>query len=330
MRNVYVVVNFGGPRDLSEVEEFLIELLTDQEVIQTPFPPFFHRWLFRRVAKKRGKVIVNDYAKIGGKSPIFEDTEAIASELRGGIGAPVLTFHRYLPKTHVEFISQIELLGSQAEEIRIFPLFPQFSYATTGSIALWFSKHLSSSLLSKLGWIRSYAAHPGYIAAFQQSIHEMFVQYQFSQEETILLFSAHGLPQQYVDRGDSYQAECEVTYQKLAAAFPLALSRLCYQSQFGKKEWLRPYTIDCCKGIEEWGRGYKNVILIPLSFTSDHIETLFEMEEAYLPLLKKRFTAVRCPALNRKQEWIRAIVQMIGEEERVPNQTLIRSARRRF
>lgn len=77
----YLIVNFGGPRDLNEVEEFLIELLTDQEVLRTPFPAFLHRMLFTRVAKKRSKKVVPDYALIGGKSPIFEDTEAVAEKV---------------------------------------------------------------------------------------------------------------------------------------------------------------------------------------------------------------------------------------------------------
>lgn len=183
----YLIVNFGGPRDLNEVEEFLVTLLTDQEVIQTPFPPFLHRLLFTRVAKKRTKTITGDYAKIGGKSPIFEDTEAVAAQLRERLNGPVLTFHRYLPKTHAEFLQNMRAIAHH-EKIRIFPLFPQFSYATTGSIALWFSKHLPRDLLNKMDWIKSYPAHTAYLRAFAEIIQEELENKKWKEEETILLF----------------------------------------------------------------------------------------------------------------------------------------------
>src|SRR5690348_14038570 len=106
-KTAYLLANFGGPRDLNEVEEFLIALLTDQELIRTPFPEFVHRFLFTRVAKKRTQKITPDYAKIGGKSPIFEDTEAIATEVGRMLGEKVWTFHRYLSQTHEGFIQSM-------------------------------------------------------------------------------------------------------------------------------------------------------------------------------------------------------------------------------
>src|SRR5690349_8717448 len=127
----YLLVNFGGPRDLAEVEEFLVCLFQDQEVLRTPLPSLIHRFFFTRLAKKRARKVVHDYAVIGGKSPIYEDTEAIAKQIADLLGESVMTFHRYLPRTHASFIEMMQNVPENTE-IRVFPLFAQFSYATTG------------------------------------------------------------------------------------------------------------------------------------------------------------------------------------------------------
>jgi len=320
----YLLVNFGGPRDLEEIEEFLIALLTDQEVIRTPFPAFFHRWLFTRVAKKRTHKVAPDYAMIGGKSPIFEDTQAIAASVGQKLGQEVLTFHRYLPKTHSSFLEQLHALAD-VDEIRIFPLFPQFSYATTGSIALWLTKHISKSIRSKMRWVKSYPDHPGYIATMEATLRSFLEAQNLREEETILLFSAHGLPKRFIDTGDPYQVECQRSFDKLRAFFPKALSYLSYQSQFGKEEWIRPYTQESCEQITSWGQGRQKAVVIPLSFTSDHIETLYEIEKLYLPVIRKRgIEAYRCPALGRREDWLTVIADMFKEEKGIETSALLR------
>ncbi|MES2121884.1 MAG: ferrochelatase, partial [Chlamydiota bacterium] len=253
---VYLIVNFGGPRDLGEVEEFLIALLTDQEVIQSSLPGFIHRLFFSWVAKRRSKRVLHDYAAIGGKSPIFEDTEALAQQLRETLKAPVITFHRYIPKTHLPFLAQMNAL-EHCDEIRVFPLFPQFSYTTTGSIARWFKDHLPKTVTNKMHWIKSYPDDPLYLKAFATVIAECLDANSFLEEETVLLFSAHGLPQRYINNGDVYERECKLTAQKLSAHFPRAVSELCYQSQFGKELWLKPSTIETCNASGQWTGKYK-------------------------------------------------------------------------
>src|SRR5579872_6090218 len=122
-----ILVNFGGPRSLDEIPFFLEELLTDRDLIHTRWPDWAHKFLFRRVARKRSRTVCHDYETIGGKSPIFFDTERIA-DLLTSENSPVLTFHRYLPATHAESLKKISDLVQTAKEIRVLPLFPQFSY----------------------------------------------------------------------------------------------------------------------------------------------------------------------------------------------------------
>jgi ferrochelatase len=157
MQQATIIVNFGGPRDLNEVYPFLKELLTDRDVIRTRLPKILNTLLFTRVAKKRAKKVCLDYEEIGGKSPIFDDTEALAHLLKDKFEGPVLTFHRYLTATHQDFLTQVENL--KVDRIRLFPLFPQFTYATTGSAARFFEKHLSKKTVAKFRWVKSYPTH---------------------------------------------------------------------------------------------------------------------------------------------------------------------------
>lgn len=323
-KTAYLLVNFGGPRNLEEIEEFLIELLTDQEVIRTSFPAFFHRLLFTYVAKKRSKKIAPDYAAIGGRSPIYDDTEAIAAAVSKKLGTEVHTFHRYLPKTHEEFIEKMQDLRG-VDRIRVFPMFPQFSYATTGSMALWFSKYLPSEIVAKMQWISSFASHPSYIAALQRCLRDFLRDNKLAEEEIVLLCSAHGLPQRFICTGDVYQQQCQQTFEQLARHFPGALSVLSFQSQFGKEEWIRPYTAEVCANIADWAQGRKEVVVVPLSFVSDHIETLYEIEEIYVSSIRKNgLKAYRCPALNLRSDWMEAIVELFQTGEGASNASLLR------
>jgi len=320
----YVVANFGGPRHLLEIEPFLKELLTDRDVIHTNFPKIVHRFLFSRVAKKRTKKVTVDYQSIGGKSPIYEDTEAVAECLRQHLKEPLITFHRYLQDTHAQFIKKIHQIP--CDEIRVFPMFPQFTYATTGSIARWFRIHLQDSLVNKMRWIKSYPAHPAFVLAHQNAIKHYLKHHHLKEEETVLLFSAHGIPQKFMLSGDVYEDECQASFKYIMKAFPKTLGRLSYQSKFGRDEWLRPYTNEVCEAIKTWNQGRSNIVFIPVSFTSDHIETLFEIENDYMTIIKQQgLSAHRVPALTLDPNWIQAILDILLKETNLcSNQMLIR------
>lgn len=311
-----LLVNFGGPRNLGEICPFLQELLTDPDVIRTRMPYFLQKWLFRRIAKKRALKVSHDYVQIGGKSPIYFDTEEIGKRL----GA--ISFHRYLPATHKESLEQIEAIS--AEAIPVLPLFPQFCYATTGSIARFFEKNLSRKCLNKLRWIKSYAAHPAFIRSYQRQISDFLKKHEI--DRPALLFSAHGVPKSFIEEGDPYESECRLSFQAVMKAFPNAIGRISYQSQFGPEEWIRPYTNEMSEKVLEWCEG-RDVVIIPITFTSDHIETLFEIEQIYLPLIRsKGVNGYRCPALNLEPYWIEALSEILQEQNLCVNQMLIRNS----
>jgi ferrochelatase len=319
-----ILVNFGGPRSIEEIPSFLTELLTDGDVIRTSFPRFFEKWFFKRVARQRAGIIAHDYKLIGGKSPIFEDTESIACEIRSRLNQPVMTFHRYLKETHAETFRQIQ--ESSSDEFTVFPLFPQFSFATTGSIARFFKENLDENVLSRMRWIKSYPIHTGYVSAMQTVIADFLKKEGLEEKDVVLFFSAHGLPQEFVDEGDPYERECHQTFDAIRKGFPTTHSLIAFQSKFGPGEWIRPYTSEMCEIPQTWNLGRRNVVFIPLSFTSDHIETLFEIEYQYLPAIRAQgLEAFRCPAMNLRQEWLDAIAQILKEPFYTRNEHLVRS-----
>jgi protoporphyrin/coproporphyrin ferrochelatase len=321
--STFVLANFGGPRCLEEIPIFLKALLTDIDVIRTPFPRFLEKWFFKKLAHKRALKVKAEYELLGGKSPIFEDTENLANILRKCLDGPVITFHRYLPQTHANFVCQMEKESS--EKIVVLPLYPQFSFSTTGSIARFFAENLQKKTVDKLRWIKSYAANERYIWLMQKNIKNFLEENGLEEKNVVLFFSAHGLPQRFVEKGDPYEKECYLSFNAIKVAFPLAHCLLAFQSQFGPGEWLRPYTNELCATPLKWNLGRQNVVIIPLSFTSDHIETLVEIEHQYLPLIRKvGLNGYRCPALNRRKEWGDVLLEIMKTSNRFANLALIR------
>lgn len=300
-----LLADFGEPRTSGEVGEFLSEMLKDQKLLDTPFSLWLHRALFSLVAKVKTEALTKKYALIGG-SCLFERTELLAQEVGGRLGLPAFVLHRYLPATHAPLFAHLQPF----QALLVFPLFPQFSEATVGGMSHFLSSHLPSSLTKRTKWVPCYAGHPLYVAAMQRALRDFLAQEGLDEQETLLLFSAHGLPQKRVDAGDPYQKECELSFKLIAEGFPKARSLLSYQSRVGFRAWTRPYTSTVCKQVE----GKKNGVVVPLSFPSDHIETLYEVEHLYLPLLRQReVRAYRCPALNLRLDWIETIACLCKE-----------------
>jgi protoporphyrin/coproporphyrin ferrochelatase len=320
-----LLVNFGGPRIMREIPSFLTALLTDQDVIQTRLPRWAHRFLFRRVARRRACSVCGEYRHLGGGSPIYQDTEALAAELRGRAGMAVLTFHRYLPATHSDFLKRIQEISARTDEIIVCPLFPQFSYTTTGSCARWMQSNLPAALVRKMRWVKSYSTEPCFIAVWQEAIREKLENLGWQAAETLLLFSAHGIPKSYAEKGDPYPRECEKSMRAIAQAFPEAEVKLCYQSQYGPEEWLRPYTSELVEELSARKGGRRRCLVIPHAFTSDHLETLAEIEGQYLSVLRDGgWEAERVSCLQGRRDFAEALLQIVQRPEGSTVEMLVR------
>jgi ferrochelatase len=166
-------------------------------------------------------------------------------------------------------------------------------------------KHLPDR---KINLIPSYATHPLFIEAHAQIIEQFFQENHLSFEDTLVLCSCHSLPVSYIEKGDPYEKECLASFKALQRRLPHLEMILSFQSQFDRSKWLTPTTESLST------KNYtKKVAILPLSFTSDHIETLFEIEYLYLPNFRKSTPAFRIPALNLSPHWITAAKAIISD-----------------
>ena len=288
-KTAVVLFNLGGPDSPEAVKPFLFNLFNDKAIIGAPQPV---RWLLARlISGRRAPTAAAIYADMGGRSPILPNTEAQASalarELNGmaadaaadsgeADGGPYRVFiaMRYWhPFTRVT-VEAVKAWG--AERVVLLPLYPQFSTTTTGSsAALWQQEAARAGLTVPTATVCCYPTTAGWIQALADGIRAAAPNI----GDYRLLFSAHGLPQQVVDKGDPYQWQVERT----AAAVVAALGGhpdpvVCYQSKVGPLKWLEPSTDT---EIRRAGREGKPIIVVPVAFVSEHSETLVELDKEY-------------------------------------------------
>ncbi|WP_213318717.1 ferrochelatase [Chlamydiifrater volucris] len=300
MSRVYVLANFGGPRSLDEVEPFLTSLLTDPDVTGKILSEKLTKKLFTWIAKKRTPKVIPQYEAIGGFSPIASDTLKMAHQLQRTFQTPVIPFHRYLPSTHQETLSHLR--DSTNQEVIGIPLFPHFTYCVTGSIIKFLSRHLPNI---KWRWITNFGSHSSFIQTWISHLKEFFKKNKIPEDDCVLLFSFHGIPESMSKKGDPYASQCLESFGILRKAFPFSTTMLSFQSRFGPFKWLMPYTQKVCQTLIS---PKKHVAIVPLGFISDHLETLFEIENEYLPTLRERgYKAHRVPAIFESQHWMPAL-----------------------
>lgn len=279
-----IMLNLGGPEKTDDVHDFLLRLFLDKDLIPLPAQSRLAPWIARRRTPK----IQEQYHKIGGGSPIKMWTERQGQgmvELLDKL-SPETAPHkfyvgfRYAHPLTEDMLDQMEKDGIQRGIA--FTQYPQYSCSTTGSSLNAIYRHLKDKS-SKIRWttIDRWPTHPGLVKAFSDNIKKELKEFPSNvQEDIVILFSAHSLPMRVVERGDPYPAEVAATVhavmEQLQFSHPY---RLVWQSKVGPLPWLGPQTD---KTIEELAkRGRKNILLVPIAFTSDHIETLHELDLEY-------------------------------------------------
>ncbi|MDK9721057.1 MAG: ferrochelatase [Rhodospirillales bacterium] len=273
-KTAVVLFNMGGPDSLSAVKPFLFNLFNDKAIIAAPKPI---RWaLAKYISAKRAPIAREIYARIGGRSPLLEQTERQAKALKERLGPnhdcfiAMRYWHPFLEDTAKR------VADYRPDRVVLLPLYPQFSTSTTGSSFTGWEK--AGALLPEPARICCYPELPGLAQAFAEGIREALVEAsRFGLPK--LLFSAHGLPKSLILKGDPYQSQIERT----AAAILKALgehvdSQVCYQSRVGPMEWIGPETI---LEIKAAGAKRQPVIVAPLAFVSEHSETLVELDIEY-------------------------------------------------
>ena len=320
-----LLLNLGGPDELDDVRHFLFNLFSDPEIIRIPVPAFQKplAWLISTLREKKSKA---NYQVIGGGSPLRRITEAQAQALKEkllskGQDAQMYIGMRYWHPYTEEAIASIK--RDRITKLVILPLYPQFSISTSGS---------SFRLLEKL-WqedpalqqieytvVPSWYQQPDYLQAMAQMTAKALDQFS-NPDEVQIFFSAHGVPVSYVEEaGDPYQKEIEectkLIIKNLNRPNPYTLA---YQSRVGPVEWLKPYTEDA---IPELGaKGVKDLLVVPISFVSEHIETLQEIDVEYRELAEESgiHNFHRVPALDTNPLFIEGLANLVGDALNAPS-----------
>jgi ferrochelatase len=331
-RTAVVLFNLGGPDSLKSVRPFLFNLFSDPDIFQFPFAFITQRFFAWIVARRRTAEASKGYAAIGGKSPLFENTQEQAIALQLALnehtkldthrapgsrvlsnfsGADVYVCMRYWHPLTDAVVA--ELKRKNYGKLVLLPLYPHFSRTTTGSSLNAFLRECKRQRYRpELHVVEHWHLQPDYLRAVVEGVLAEAAKLPDPDPEHIeLVFSAHGLPQKIVDDGDPYEAHIRATYTAVRERLAWPHSTLCFQSRVGPLTWLRPYTEDV---IREKGRaGAKQILVYPIAFVSDHIETLYELGIQYAELAKSlgvlHYRVV--PALNSNPLLIDALRKLV-------------------
>jgi ferrochelatase len=318
-----VMLNLGGPATLDDVQPFLLELFADREIIQLPF----QRWLGPFIARRRTPKVRGLYAAIGGGSPILRHTQAQGRGMVARLDrlAPDSAPHKfYIAFRYTRPNSDDALRQMKADGIEraiAFTQYPQFSCSTTGSSLneLWRAA-ARTGLRDAFEWslIDRWPVHPGFIDAMTETVRLGLEQFDSAgRNRVLILFSAHSLPLDVIDRGDAYPQEVGASVQRVVERLGTGNPyMLVYQSDVGPVRWLGPSTEQVIRRLG--ARGQKQLLVVPIAFTSDHIETLSELDREYGEVAHQVGITqyVRAPALNDRPRFLDALAEIVRDHLR--------------
>ncbi len=319
-----LLLNLGGPEQLEDVRPFLFNLFSDPEIIRLPLP-WLQKPLAWLISSSRARRSQENYQQIGGGSPLRRITEEQGLALRQtlkerGHDTDIYIGMRYWYPFTEEAIARIQ--RDRIEDLVILPLYPHFSISTSGSSFRLLEKiWLEDPSLNRINYtvIPSWYDRPGYVNAMADLIAQELDKLPNPQDAHIF-FSAHGVPVSYVEEaGDPYQREIEGCTELIMKALNRPNQHtLAYQSRVGPVEWLQPYTEDAIASLGE--QGVKTLVVVPISFVSEHIETLQEIDIEYRELAEEAGIENFCrvPALNTHSGFIDDMADMVVEALRAP------------
>jgi ferrochelatase len=307
-----VLLNLGGPGSLEEVEPFLCNLFSDRKIIRlSPFP-FLQKFIANRIAARRAPKSREAYRLIGGGSPLARITAEQGLALREALAADgdflVEMAMRYWQPRAADTVASLYSRG--VRRLVALTLYPHYSLATTGSSLDDLRRAVAAAPIPPaLAEVRQWPVQPGYVQALAESIREGL--HSFAGAPVQLVYSAHSLPLKFIQEGDPYLDQIRQTIAAVAKETGLA-GQLCFQSRSGPVQWLAPSTPDMLKDLAV--AGCRNILMVPISFVSDHVETLYEIDIQYRELAESLgMRLVRTASLNTRPEFIRALADLVRE-----------------
>jgi len=313
-----VLLNLGGPKNLQEVGPFLLQLFKDREIIQLPF----QKWLGPFIAKRRTPSVQKLYEDIGGGSPILDWTNVQGQGMvdrLDGLSPETAPHKFYVAFRYIDPFSEDALTRMKADGVEraiAFTQYQHFSCATTGSSLneLWRAAG-KMGMATDFQWsvIDRWPTHPSFIRVMAKTVQDGLEQFsEEERDEVLLLFSAHSLPLSIIDRGDPYPQEVGASVHEVLKEGKFKNEYLLsYQSEVGPVRWLGPSTEQVIKDLGAKGR--KRVLVVGIAFTSDHIETLSEIDIEYGHLARSvginEFK--RAPAFNGEPLFQDALAEIV-------------------
>ena len=319
-----VLFQLGGPDTLEAIEPFLYNLFCDPDIIDFPFARLGRKPLAKLISSTRAHKVRHHYSTIGGGSPIRRNTErqaqALAAELEArGLDARCFVAMRYWHPFTAEAVAALE--RAHCDEVVLLPLYPQYSSTTTGSsLNEWNRRFRGNGAPVRL--VTEFYRHEGYLDALVETIDSTLERFDVRSRPE-LIFSAHSVPLAVIERGDPYQRQIEETVALVMERGGWSNGhRLCYQSKVGASRWLQPTLRGTLRQVAE--ERIEEVCVVPVSFVSDHVETLGEIDHEARQLAARlgirRFEMT--PGLNDSPAFIRALADLVLQaagvrEERV-------------
>lgn len=309
-KTAVLLLQMGGPDSIEAVEPFLANLFSDRDIIRIG-PAFLQPLIARFIARRRAPKSEAFYAKIGGRSPIRDLTELQARSLEALLGAEFRCFvaMRYWKPSTIEALAAIRRAG--ISRIIALSLYPHYSRATTGSSVAELKRVLAQAGVDfSVSYIDRFYDHPLYIEALATRIEDELARFP-DREETRILFSAHSLPQSFIEKGDPYLNHILATVRLVMERIGDIDYHLAFQSRAGPVKWLEPSTEEMLKKLA--AAGCENLLVVPISFVSDHIETLYEIDIQYAE--EARALGIdnfrRIPALNDSPQFIACLADLV-------------------
>ena len=315
MKKAVILFNLGGPDKLQSVEPFLFNLFNDPEILS--IPSILRYPLAKFISKRRAPITKNIYKEIGNKSPILELTQKQASSLENSLSTKgdykcFVVMRCWHPRA-INVIKKIKEFNP--EEIILLPLYPQFSAATSGSsIKEWNDLCKKENFKVKTKTICCYPTENNFVESHVNLIKKIIKN--IENKNFKLIFSAHGLPEIKIKKGDPYQWQVEESVKTIMSKLKdenldYVIS---YQSRVGSLKWIGPATDE---EIIKYSKEKKGIVIVPVAFVSEHSETLVELDIEYKKLAEKNGCSFykRVPALGIEENFIKGLTELVLQQE---------------
>jgi len=315
MKKAVILFNLGGPDKPESVEPFLFNLFNDPAIIN--IPSIFRYPLAKFISKKRAPIAKNIYKEIGNKSPILELTQDQAKSLENNLSKKgdykcFIAMRCWHPRAS-NVIKKVREYNP--EEIILLPLYPQYSTSTSGSsINEWCDLCKKENYNVKTKIICCYPTENNFIASHISLINKTLKVIEDNNFK--LIFSAHGLPKSKIKKGDPYQWQVEETVKKIMSNLENENLNyvISYQSRVGLLKWIEPSTDEV---IIKYSKEKKGIVIVPITFVSEHSETLVELDIEYKKLAEKNGCDFykRVPALGMEENFIKGLTELVLKKE---------------